>query len=76
MPHKRPDETQDERLDRELTGLGAMAIAMNGAILLVTDLLFDGIAVVIATIAAATLFAGLWFVLGIVRRVGHERSRA
>jgi cation transport ATPase len=59
-----------------LAGLGALAIAMNGAILLVTDVLFDGIAVVVATVAAATLFVGLWFVLGIVRRVGHERSRA
>lgn len=59
-----------------LAGLGALAIAMNGAILLVTDMLFDGIAVVVATAAAATLFVGLWFVLGIVRRVGHERSRA
>jgi cation transport ATPase len=59
-----------------LAGLGALAIAMNGAILLVTDVLFDGIAVVVATVAAATLFVGLWFVLGIVRRIGHERSRA
>jgi cation transport ATPase len=59
-----------------LAGLGVLAIAMNGAILLVTDVLFDGIAVVVATVAAATLFVGLWFVLGIVRRIGHERSRA
>jgi cation transport ATPase len=59
-----------------LAGLGALAIAMNGAILLVTDVLFDGIAVIVASVAAAALFVGLWFVLGIVRRVGDERSRA
>jgi cation transport ATPase len=59
-----------------LAGLGALAIAMNGAILLVTDVLFDGIAVIVASVAAAALFVGLWFVLGIVRRFGDERSRA
>jgi cation transport ATPase len=59
-----------------LAGLGALAIAMNGAILLVTDVLFDGVAVMIATVAAAALFVGLWFALGIMRRLSHENSRA
>jgi cation transport ATPase len=59
-----------------LAGLGALAIAMNGAILLVTDVLFDGVAVMIATVAAAALFVGLWFALGIMRRLSHEHSRA
>ncbi|MDX6718664.1 MAG: hypothetical protein QOJ63_918 [Solirubrobacteraceae bacterium] len=59
-----------------LAGLGALAIAMNGAILLVTDVLFDGSTVAIATVTAAALFVGLWFVLGIVRRLSDENSRA
>jgi membrane-bound acyltransferase YfiQ involved in biofilm formation len=57
-----------------VAGLVFLAIAMNGAVLLVTDVLFDG-AVVTATVAiTGGLYAGLWFVLGIVRRVGKDRS--
>jgi hypothetical protein len=59
-----------------LAGLGALAIAMNGAILLVTDMLFDGAAVAITTAASAVLFVGLWFALGVMRRLSHEHSRA
>jgi membrane-bound acyltransferase YfiQ involved in biofilm formation len=57
-----------------LVGLVALAIAMNGAILLVTDVLFDGPAVVVTVVATSTLFAGLWFVLGMVRHIGAEES--
>jgi membrane-bound acyltransferase YfiQ involved in biofilm formation len=57
-----------------LAGLVFLAIAMNGAVLLVTDVLFDG-AVVGATVAVTSaLYIGLWFVLGIVRRLGRQRS--
>ena len=55
-------------------GLVCLAIAMNGAVLLVTDVLFDGVAVVVTVAITAALFVGLWFVLGIVRRLGSERS--
>ena len=58
-----------------LAGLGALAVAMNGAILLVTDVLFDGATVVIAVAISVTVFVGLWFVLGLVRRMTHERNR-
>lgn len=54
--------------------LVCLAIAMNGAVLLVTDVLFDGVAVVVTVAITAALFVGLWFVLGIVRRLGSERS--
>ncbi|MEY2512866.1 MAG: hypothetical protein QOJ89_224 [bacterium] len=57
-----------------LAGLAALAVAMNGAILLVTDVLFDGAAVVVTVIASATVFVGLWFVLGLVRRMSKQRS--
>jgi hypothetical protein len=58
-----------------LAGLVALAVAMNGAILLVTDVLFDGATVVVTVMAAAVLFVGLWFVLGLARRMSHGRSR-
>jgi hypothetical protein len=58
-----------------LIGLVALALAMNGSILLVTDVLFDGAAVVVATIVSVSLFIGLWFGLGLVRRLSCERSR-
>jgi uncharacterized protein DUF6328 len=58
-----------------LAGLAALAVAMNGAILLVTDVLFDGAAVVVTAMVSAALFVGLWFVLGLARRISHERSR-
>ena len=57
-----------------LGGLLALAIAINGALLLVTDVLFDGTAVIVTTIAAATLYIGLWFVLGFVRRISKDGS--
>ena len=58
-----------------LGGLAALAVAMNGAILLVTDFLFDGATPVITVVLTATMFAGLWFVLGAVRRLSDDRSR-
>jgi hypothetical protein len=70
MQRKRTDETEDERLDRELD---QPAIA---TMLLVADVLRDGAAVVIATVAAAVVFVGPWLALGIMRRIGHEHSRA
>jgi len=54
-----------------VAGLVALAIATNGAVLLVTDLLFGGTTVVVATV---TLFAGLWFALGTGRRLAGARS--
>jgi hypothetical protein len=58
-----------------LAGLAALAVAMNGAILLATDFIFDGAVVPITVALTTTLFAGLWFVLGTVRRLSDERSR-
>ena len=58
-----------------IAGLVALAVAMSGAILLVTDLLFQGATVVVTLVLTTGLFAGLWFVLGIVRRLSTERSR-
>ena len=58
-----------------LAGLVALAVAMNGVILLVTDVLFESTTVLVTTLASAAMFVGLWFVLGSVRRMSNERSR-
>jgi hypothetical protein len=57
-----------------LAGLGFLAVAMNGAVLLVTDVLFDGVVVTITVALSVIVFAGLWFVLGLVRDLQGKRS--
>jgi hypothetical protein len=57
-----------------LTGLAFLAVAMNGAVLLVSDVLFDGAAVTITVAITITLYVGLWFGLGIVRRLSAKGS--
>jgi hypothetical protein len=57
-----------------VAGLVCLAIAMNGAVLLVTDVLFDTTTVAVTVAGTSALFVGLWFVLGLVRRLGKERS--
>jgi hypothetical protein len=52
-----------------LCGLVALAIAMNGAVLLVTDLLFRAPTVIVTVACVASLFAWLWFGVGTWRRV-------
>jgi hypothetical protein len=57
-----------------VAGLAFLAIAMNGAVLLVTDVLFDGAIVVVTVAITVVLYSGLWFALGIVRRLSREHS--
>jgi len=52
-----------------LVGLVALAIAMNGAVLLVTDVVFGGDTVPVVVVCLAALYFTLWFGLGIVQRV-------
>jgi Family of unknown function (DUF6328) len=52
-----------------ISGLVALSFAMTGAVLLVSDWLFDGAVVVVASVAVALLFAVLWFVLPLKRRL-------
>jgi hypothetical protein len=49
-------------------GLVALAFAMTGAVLLVTDVLFGLPMVVVTTTSLAVLFVYLWFVMGLVRK--------
>ena len=51
-----------------IAGLGCLALAMSGAIMLVTDLLFTTVATVIATVCALSAFALLWYALPLQRR--------
>ena len=51
-----------------LVGLVALALAMNGAVLLVTDVLFEAPTVVVTVVALTTLYFSLWFAFGLVRR--------
>ena len=51
-----------------LCGLVALAVAMNGAVLLVTDFLFRAPTVIITMVCVASLFAWLWFGIGLWRR--------
>jgi len=57
-----------------LVGLACLAIAMNCAVLLVTDVLFGRTTAVVTVALTSTLFVGLWFVLGLVRRLSKERK--
>ena len=51
-----------------IVGLAALALAMNGAVLLVTDVLFDAGTVTVTVILVATLYVTLWFGFGLFRR--------
>jgi cation transport ATPase len=52
-----------------ICGLVALAIAMNGAVLLVTDVLFKAPTVIITVACVGSLFAWLWFGVGIWRKL-------
>ena len=51
-----------------IIGLGFLAFAMTGVVLLVTDFIFSPLASVIATVLTALLFALLWYVIPYRRR--------
>ena len=59
-----------------IIGLGFLAIAMTGVILLITDVLFKTLTVVVVTTATATTFATLWYVLPLIRRVRIDRRES
>ncbi len=52
-----------------VVGLLALAVAMNGAVLFVTDVLFDTGTTIVAIVCLGALYATLWFGLGLVRRL-------
>ena len=52
-----------------LIGLAALAVAMNLAVLLVTDVLFGADTVTVVVVCLVALYSTLWFGLGIVQRL-------
>jgi Family of unknown function (DUF6328) len=56
-----------------IAGLGFLAIALGGSVLLITDLMFDGARVWIYTGAVALVIVGLWFVRPLTR---HARGKS
>src|SRR3954447_23189301 len=52
-----------------IVGLCALAFAMNGAVLLVTDVLFDAGTATVTLVLMATLYVTLWFGFPLVRRL-------
>jgi cation transport ATPase len=52
-----------------ICGLVALAIAMNGAVLLVTDFIFQASTAIVTLVVTGSLFAWLWFGIGLWRRM-------
>jgi hypothetical protein len=57
-----------------LVGLLFLALAMNGAVLLVTDVIFEPPTVIATTAGIGFVFATLWFGIGLTRRLTGRRS--
>jgi amino acid transporter len=55
-----------------IVGLAFLALSMTGVILLITDLLFRTTTVVVVTAAVAALYAALWYVMPLVRRLRSD----
>ena len=57
-----------------IAGLAALALAITGAVMLVTDVLFGVAACAIATGGTAVMFGALWIALPLSRRVASPGS--
>jgi hypothetical protein len=57
-----------------VAGLACLALAMIGAVLLVSDVLFDGATVTVTVAITATLYIGMWFLLAATREALGKRS--
>jgi hypothetical protein len=57
-----------------IVGLVFLALAMTGAVLLVTDFLFTGATTAVVTAIVFVTFAWLWFGLALSRRILGKRS--
>ena len=51
-----------------IAGMFFLAVGMTAVVFLVTDLIFKGLATSVVTAFTAALFAGVWFVLPLVRK--------
>jgi uncharacterized protein DUF6328 len=55
-----------------LAGLGALALAMTGVVLLITDFLFAPVTAILVTSATGLLFCGLWYGVPLRRRLARR----
>jgi hypothetical protein len=52
-----------------IVGMAFLALGMTAVVFLVTDIIFKGAVTAIVTASTAALFASVWFVLPLVRRI-------
>ena len=57
-----------------IAGLTFLALAMTGAIVLITDVLFGSVATIVTGVAAAATFTTLWYVLPLRRLLSLKRT--
>jgi hypothetical protein len=57
-----------------IAGLGALALAMTGAIVLITDVLFGPVATLVTGGIALLLFVLFWYALPLKRRLNSEEE--
>lgn len=57
-----------------IAGLGLLALAMTGAIMLITDVLFGTVATVVTSAATFLAFVAFWYALPLRRRFSLQRS--
>ncbi len=57
-----------------IVGLGFLALAMTGAIMLITDVLFGGLATVLTSIATLLTFVIFWYALPLRRRLSLTKT--
>ena len=55
-----------------ITGLGLLALAMTGAIMLITDVLFGGITTAVTSAITLSFFVIFWYLLPLRRRFSQE----
>ena len=59
-----------------IAGLTLLAVAMTGAIMLITDVLFGTATTIVATAGTALIFAAIWYAIPVRRRLVRTRARA
>jgi uncharacterized protein DUF6328 len=57
-----------------IAGMGVLALAMTGAIMLITDVLFGTVATVVFSAAALAMFAVFWGLLPLRRRLNSSEE--
>jgi hypothetical protein len=55
-----------------IVGLGFLALAMTGAVTLITDVLYGGIATVLLACGTLAMFVSLWYLLPLRRRLSSR----